>query len=229
MMKASIPTYPEPSWVAKEDSSLSEILDNQLNYNEYAWIKWGIENGISPGQPFLIGFSKSIWSRCSYEYDEWDADYPWELIRVLPNNPVSAGRSWDRTIKQMAAIKAKKQRRSEHTHRLSLALKHRWRIDTHHFGGSHFNHADRVQLILVCDSQEAGNLHLAYGESGGSHYVLGAGYVEEPADKDVAFSRLLADFTKNHPEEDPAPLLELAGTAGIALTRIDRILYASTG
>lgn len=232
MVKASIPNdpgYPEPSWVKEEDSSLSSILDDQLGHDDHAWVSWGLENGVSPGQPFLIGFLKPVWSRTSYEYDEWDADYPWALIRVLPNNPVSAIRSWDRAIKQMAAIKVKKQRHSEHTHRLSLALKHRWKIDVQHFGGSHFNSPDRVQLSLICASREAGNSHLAWGEAGGDHYVSGVGYVQERSDKDVAFSRLLANFMKSHPEEDPAPLIELAGTAGIALTRIDRILYASTG
>lgn len=221
LIKSSLPVA-GPKWLEDEDDSLASILEHGF-YSERSWVEWGIQNGISPGQPFLIGFLKPVWSRTSYEYDEWDADYHWELIRALPCKQTSAGKAWEKALKRMSAIRAKKERHAEHIRRLSLALRHRWKIEVQHLGSMEH---PRVQLRLFCSSKETHSHSIAYGEAGGRLWAQG--YELEPDDKNLAFSRLVSNFVQNHPEEDATRLFDLASTVGAVVPLLDRLLYSSS-
>jgi hypothetical protein len=77
-----------PEWLQYEleNMSWSDILDARL-YGEHK-LSWMLENGIAPGQPFLVElphphYSKS-WTDCGYEYD---TDYAPEIIRLRPMKP----------------------------------------------------------------------------------------------------------------------------------------------
>lgn len=221
LIKSCVPEI-EPKWVSEEES-LNEVLENGM-YEEYSWLTWGLQNGISPGQPFLIGFLKPIWHQTSYEYAEWEADCYWELIRVLPNKPSSAWRSWDRVLRQRAALQEKRKRRAEHIRRLSLALTHHWELRTHHIGS--LEHP-QIKFCLYCSNSEAQNHLLAEGCAGGRIYDKDLESVNEPNDRNLAFSRLLDDFVERHPGVDPTPLFDLADTVGATVPIIHRVLYTT--
>lgn len=92
-------------WDQTEDKSLDSILGPPWTLTKYGshdftdqWIRWALENGIAPGQPFLICIGMPQWYRCSYEYDEWDCDQDAQLVRALPRTPAQALRAWSRTL-----------------------------------------------------------------------------------------------------------------------------------
>ena len=77
-----------PEWLQYEleNMSWSDILDARL-YGEHK-LSWKLENGIAPGQPYLVElphphYSKS-WTDCGYEYD---VDYSPEILRTRPMKP----------------------------------------------------------------------------------------------------------------------------------------------
>lgn len=81
-----IGTRPEWLQYELENMSWSDILDARL-YGEHK-LRWMLENGIAPGQPFLVElphphYSKS-WTDCGYEYD---TDYSPDIVRIRPMKP----------------------------------------------------------------------------------------------------------------------------------------------
>jgi hypothetical protein len=81
-----IGTRPEWLQYALSNMSWSDMLDARL-YGEHK-LRWMVENGIAPGQPFLVEmphphYSKS-WTDCGYEYD---TEYSPDIIRILPMKP----------------------------------------------------------------------------------------------------------------------------------------------
>lgn len=68
-----------------------------VGFNGYA--RWGLKNGIAPYQPFLVWFERPRYYRCSYEYDEWDADWTWDIKEVLPISDFDAERRWEHYLR----------------------------------------------------------------------------------------------------------------------------------
>lgn len=56
-------------------------------------IDFALKHSIPPGTPFLMQFGPPRWYRSSYEYDEWDAEYHYDIVRVLPRDPLNGMRS----------------------------------------------------------------------------------------------------------------------------------------
>jgi hypothetical protein len=78
--------------------------------------------GLAPGQPFLVEIEPPRSYRTSYEYDEWDVEWTWEIVRRIPWSTEQAGRSWLRTMEQV-------ERRRERHVRRTLAERELRRTD----------------------------------------------------------------------------------------------------
>jgi hypothetical protein len=96
----------KPDWMAYEFESVTwdEIITTDHSNHE----TWLLQEGLCPGQPFLVEFEKPIWSRSGGEYDEYDVDYSWDILCRLPKSPEQAARSWDRWLKAGQTVQYKK-------------------------------------------------------------------------------------------------------------------------
>lgn len=97
-------------WLQEEISQCGwESLLDCSDYNrrteagsDFEVIQWALELGIAPEQPFLVRVDIPYSYRSSYEYDEWDTDYNYEILHVLPISPKEAAKRWKKVTKAMA-------------------------------------------------------------------------------------------------------------------------------
>lgn len=86
-----------------DNGGVEGLLYYLAPHGDRRWMKWALEHGIAPGQPFLIWVGKphhySTWTDCGTEYD---TDIDVGVVRVLPNTPRRAARSWERALKLIA-------------------------------------------------------------------------------------------------------------------------------
>lgn len=73
-----------PEWKSRTDES---------NFTG-TWNDWALQEGFSPGQRFLIEFKHPRWYRCSWEYEEYDVEYYWDIVLREPRTPKQAIRAW---------------------------------------------------------------------------------------------------------------------------------------
>lgn len=66
------------------------------------WNTWALENGICPNQPFLVEMKPPRWYKCSYEYEEWDVEYDFDIVMLAKRSPKQAALAWERWKKQCA-------------------------------------------------------------------------------------------------------------------------------
>jgi hypothetical protein len=88
-----------PRWL---DEQISENgLDSIVQHDDWkpdagSWVYWALTNGIGPGQPFCVEVFPPHWYKSgSYEYEEWDIEWTWNLVRVMPRAQAAAARSWE--------------------------------------------------------------------------------------------------------------------------------------
>lgn len=74
-----------PEWKSRADES---------NFTG-TWNDWALQEGFSPGQRFLIEFKHPRWYRCSWEYEEYDVEYYWDIVLREPRTPKQAIRAWE--------------------------------------------------------------------------------------------------------------------------------------
>lgn len=87
-----------------------------LGYGGFEWpgeMSWGIAHGIAPEQPFLVHHDKTRWYRCSYEYEEYDCDHNWEILRIAPLAPSVVLKRWERDLKSEVSFQKAKRERAE--------------------------------------------------------------------------------------------------------------------
>jgi hypothetical protein len=209
-----------PKWVTDYDDGdygedYETQLDSLVDYDRLAWFRWGKENNISPGQPFLIRMGEPHEYRCSYEYNEWDVDYEVELIKAVPKDPVAAQRSWARASAYEEAEEARKENAYRHRVMVALSQKKHWKLEVSRTGD------DRDYLGMHLESKGKSNLTLASAYSPMPNYKK-----SEP--KDV-FRSLVQNFQNNFPGESPDTLLELGSLQGLHLPALDRLLLTSVG
>lgn len=111
-----------PEWLGLERENLGwdDILG--VGYSDNKMLKWGLEEGIAPGQPFLVElphphYSKS-WTDCGYEYD---VDFAPEIVRVRPMSARAVARAWERERDYVEKARVWKAERAE---------KQRWLVRT---------------------------------------------------------------------------------------------------
>lgn len=78
--------------------------------------------GLAPGQPFLVRIDPPHVYRTSIEYDEWDVDWTWEIVRVVAWTLEQSGRSWAQATTRAA------ERREQHAQEM-MALREKRRTD----------------------------------------------------------------------------------------------------
>lgn len=59
---------------------------------------FALERGIAPGTPFLMQFGPPHWYRSGYEVIEYDCEYDYEIVRVLPRDPMKGAASFARAF-----------------------------------------------------------------------------------------------------------------------------------
>lgn len=97
-----------PGWYNQEDELADQIgLEHGSNTYEvggyayhYPWRGWAIEQGIAPGQPFLLAIDKPNFHR-SYE-GEYDVDWFIEVVDVVYWSPQRVLQSWEHDFRRLA-------------------------------------------------------------------------------------------------------------------------------
>jgi len=76
------------------------------------WNDWALQEGFCPGQRFLVEFKQPRWYKCSYEYDEYDVEYYWDIVLRESRTPKQAIRAWEqwRKVCEEDRIAIRKQR-----------------------------------------------------------------------------------------------------------------------
>lgn len=101
-----------PDWFTEEcsESGLESAIHPQWHPDGGTWAMFGLEMGICPGQPFLVEIDAPRWYRCSYEYDEWDVEWQWELLDREPRTSEKAARIWaDFYVRRREILTAQRQ------------------------------------------------------------------------------------------------------------------------
>lgn len=86
-----------PEWFTEEcsNSGLDMVLRAQWRADTCDdRAVWAVEQGLCPGQPFLVAIDPPHWYRCSYEYEEYDVEWSWELLDRMPRTAERAARAW---------------------------------------------------------------------------------------------------------------------------------------
>lgn len=113
----------EPEWLWHEtsDNGWEGIINPAYDRDHGRWNMWALQQGLCPGQPFLVELEKPHYYRCSWEYDEWDVSYAFDIVMRDPRSPKQAARAWAGWWKKCAAYKvaherarAREQHKREH-------------------------------------------------------------------------------------------------------------------
>lgn len=83
-----------------EDTSNFWYSMTGSRYDGTRGLSFALKEGIAPGTPFLMQFGPPRWYRCSYEYDEYDVEYDFEIVRVMPRPSALAGKSFERAFER---------------------------------------------------------------------------------------------------------------------------------
>lgn len=59
------------------------------------WNDWALQEGLAPGQRFLVEFKHPRWYKCSWEYEEYDVEYYWDIVLREPRSAKQAIRAWE--------------------------------------------------------------------------------------------------------------------------------------
>jgi hypothetical protein len=134
-----------------------------------------LQEGLAPGQPFLVSFKPPHWYRCGgYEYpEEWDCDYDWSIVKKANWSWQRSVRAWQTFLKsapEAQELEKKIREREEERHR--KAAKYHAVLRIPHYGSSMDDYGpdkERLELVSILKTQR--NLHgsrtLACGESVG--------------------------------------------------------------
>lgn len=87
-----------PDWACELD--LGEVLG--VGYQRKAWLRWALENGVAPGQPFLIGVTPPDVYRSGYETVEYDVEWSGELLEVRPLPASLVHKRWAHFLRKAA-------------------------------------------------------------------------------------------------------------------------------
>lgn len=200
----------DPLWL--EDTSYLDIIGHW--HSDFALVHWALENGISPGQPFLVCFEKPIWSKSGgYEGpEEWDADYPWEVVRILPRSDRAAADSWDRAIRAINRGIARRERRAATDLERRLASPGKWVLQETYTG--EWRQTLNLHLVSKFKLDRWGGTPLLSSSS--------AEQCDRRTTFSAAFWKLVASFQKTYPTLDPYLVVRL-GAGRVDVTKWDHL------
>lgn len=74
-----------------------------------------LDNGLAPDQPFLVHLETPHWYKSSYEYNEWDCEWTWDIIDRVRLKPEVSAKRWEEVIKgEQVWREAKAEREARH-------------------------------------------------------------------------------------------------------------------
>ena len=215
-----------PEWMAHEDDlSLYYLMGPphlSVTHDRHSfietWIRWALEEGLAPGQPFLVRISQPHYSR-SYE-GEYDVDWDVDIVRVMPRTPQQALRAWDRTLKLVVSYRNAWIKRWDRLKRLQIEDTDALCIQTDHYFPSRYGYDEMTPpsglRVTLCSKHNS-----MYGQSKGrshpAHLISGE---DDEGRYDEAFRDLLKNVQKYYPE---IPLVTVLAKSHrrIGLTRYD--------
>lgn len=91
-----------PEWLDNElvDTCWDEILG--VSWEEGERAAWAIEDGIAPGQPFLVEIRPPHYTQD--REGDWDVEYNTDLIRVDPMPSMEAAERWETWLKTWSSV-----------------------------------------------------------------------------------------------------------------------------
>lgn len=94
LMPDRIGCWDDSPYVPKEDEfdPWQEVLENigieDLlgidHQTSLPWLTWGLQNGVLPGQEFLVMITRPRWVRVGWEYVEYDIEVEAEVVQIQP-------------------------------------------------------------------------------------------------------------------------------------------------
>jgi len=171
-----------------------------------SWNYWALEMGVCPSQPFLVEIKPPRYYKCSYEYDEWDVEYFWDLAMTAPRSPRQAARAWElwktECGKNHVAYRAWREHEEyKRTHDVKAMY---IRYDA--WGGG-YSYDDQGYIVALCSTHGGG--WLIEGRS--PNYAEHSKSRDEgkPPSYERAWSDLLENIQKHLPHLDPKVIREL--------------------
>jgi hypothetical protein len=104
----------EPEWFHEEKGSVG--LDTIIDIPWNCHIEWMLSEGLSPGQPFCVEVYPPSYYKCSYEYDEWDCEWAWSVVRIMPRKLSTAASSWKRHLDNLQRDQEQEERIKARVH-----------------------------------------------------------------------------------------------------------------
>lgn len=130
-----------PEWYAHEldNTDWESIISPEFKFGASdtsdftgKWNDWCLQEGLCPGQRFLVEFKHPRWYRCSWEYEEYDVEYFWDIVMRDPITPKQHARAWAQWQKTCAknreGLRRAKAKR-EHKRRTDVSamyIRHDW-------------------------------------------------------------------------------------------------------
>lgn len=191
-----------PAWVEHNDETDIEDMIG-VDWCPQRILHWGLENGLAPGQPFLICIDEPRWYKSGgYEYEEWDCEWDAEIVRVMPRDPRSAARSWARIMEVGRRHREDMERRKQATYQLQMrCLKDLHISATHFFTERYYDDmAFPTGLRLTLYSKR--QLHGVNG-----HTPLASGESRK-GEHQEAFDDLVTSTLKHHPDLIPLDVMQ---------------------
>ncbi len=87
-----------PEWAREVD------VDTALGipFGRDSWLRWALQNGVAPGQPFLVRMDRPVGHYDAYNH-EYDEDYSGELVEVRPIPLRLALKRWEHFLRKLEA------------------------------------------------------------------------------------------------------------------------------
>lgn len=165
-------------------------VDEKREYRD-SCTRWAIEQGIAPGQPFLVEMAEPYYSKTvTMEGTEYDVEYDCQVVRVLPKSQTKAAASWDRFFKQRDTyLKAKWAEDDRLRHKAENDLSAMYIQAGFYFAPGQSSYDDiemPAGLYMRLYSNHGHGLQLGEGrDDNGSH--------------DAAFANLVSTVVQRHP------------------------------
>ena len=99
-----------PDWYNQSDDRVCEMFDPgcAFFYDDRPWelpdrARFLLQEGLAPGQAFLVCVTEPHWYRCGGEYEEWDVEYYCDVIEKASWTPAQSANAWRRFLKEAPA------------------------------------------------------------------------------------------------------------------------------